>query len=144
MELGAKLKNTADQLLAKVQNAKSQLVQIGSGALGSADEFIRKNPVTSTATLAGGALLGGTIVQIARKARKKSGATKTKSKTFTKRKKAKKPKTTSKKKTNKSKSRKKIHHTKTGQPYIILASGKARFISKKSEKLRKKRKGGYY
>jgi len=40
-------------------------------------------------------------------------------------------------------SSKKIFTTKTGQPYIKLASGKARFISKKSAKLRKKRKGGF-
>lgn len=40
--------------------------------------------------------------------------------------------------------RKAIRHTKTGQPYIILASGKARFISKRSARTRKSRKGGYY
>jgi hypothetical protein len=34
--------------------------------------------------------------------------------------------------------------TKTGQPYVILASGKARFISKKSARLSRKRKGGRY
>jgi len=39
---------------------------------------------------------------------------------------------------------KQIHLTKKGQPYIILSSGKARFISKKSAKLRRKRKGGNY
>lgn len=43
-----------------------------------------------------------------------------------------------------SKSSKKIHYTKTGQPYIIVAGGKARFIKKTSAHNRKKRKGGYY
>jgi len=38
----------------------------------------------------------------------------------------------------------KIFKTKSGQPYIILASGKARFIKKSSAHNRKLRKGGYY
>lgn len=38
---------------------------------------------------------------------------------------------------------KKIYRTRTGQPYIKLASGKARFISKRSAKTMRKRKGGY-
>jgi len=39
---------------------------------------------------------------------------------------------------------KQIHYTTKGQPYIILSSGKARFIKKSSAKARKKQKGGYY
>jgi hypothetical protein len=34
--------------------------------------------------------------------------------------------------------------TKTGQPYVILKSGKARFISKASARASRKRKGGRY
>jgi hypothetical protein len=34
--------------------------------------------------------------------------------------------------------------TKNGQPYVIMASGKARFISKKSARSSRKRKGGRY
>jgi hypothetical protein len=41
-------------------------------------------------------------------------------------------------------SQRRIRYTKTHQPYIILASGKARFISKKSAKSSYKRKGGRY
>lgn len=41
-------------------------------------------------------------------------------------------------------SHRRIRHTKTGQPYIILASGKARFISKKSARTSRKRTGGRY
>lgn len=41
-------------------------------------------------------------------------------------------------------SRRKIRTTKSGQPYIILASGKARFISKRSARISKRRKGGKY
>jgi len=41
-------------------------------------------------------------------------------------------------------SRKRIRMTKNGQPYIILKSGKARFIKKSSARNSRKRKGGRY
>jgi hypothetical protein len=41
-------------------------------------------------------------------------------------------------------SHRRIHKTKNGQPYIILASGKARFIKKTSARQSRKRKGGRY
>lgn len=41
-------------------------------------------------------------------------------------------------------SHRRIRQTKTGQPYIILASGKAKFISRKSAKMSRKRSGGRY
>jgi len=41
-------------------------------------------------------------------------------------------------------SKRRIRMTKTGQPYVILASGKARFIKKTSARLSRKRKGGRY
>lgn len=41
-------------------------------------------------------------------------------------------------------SHKRIHYTKTGQPYIILRSGKARFIKRKSARTSRKRRGGRY
>lgn len=41
-------------------------------------------------------------------------------------------------------SRRRIRFTKNNQPYIILASGKAKFISKKSARSSRKRKGGRY
>lgn len=44
----------------------------------------------------------------------------------------------------KDRSHKRIRYTKNGQPYIILKSGKARFISIKSAKAGHKRKGGRY
>lgn len=44
----------------------------------------------------------------------------------------------------KDRSHKRIRYTKNGQPYIIMASGKARFISKRGAKLSHKRKGGRY
>lgn len=146
---------TADQLLAKIKNAKNQLVQVTSGALGSADEFVRKNPVTSTATIAGGALLGGTIVQIARKKSKKSNKTKTKSKAKSSKKKKSKRKSSAKKRKSKQRkpytagkgkdrSTRRIRFTKNNQPYVILKSGKARFIKKSSVARARKLKGGRY
>lgn len=91
--------------------------------------------------LAAGTALGVGVTLAAKKKSKK------RSKSSKKRK-------TSKKRRNKRKyypepkgrkhSRRKIRMTKTGQPYIILASGKAKFISKRSAKLSKKRKGGRY
>jgi hypothetical protein len=41
-------------------------------------------------------------------------------------------------------STRRIRMTKFGQPYVILKSGKARFISKRSARLSRKRKGGRY
>ena len=44
----------------------------------------------------------------------------------------------------KDRSTRRIRHTKHGQPYIILRSGKARFIKKSSAKRSRKMKGGRY
>ena len=41
-------------------------------------------------------------------------------------------------------SHRRIRYTKNNQPYIILSSGKARFISKKSVSSSRKRRGGRY
>ena len=41
-------------------------------------------------------------------------------------------------------SRRRIRMTKTGQPYIILANGRARFIKKSSARSSRRRKGGRY
>lgn len=41
-------------------------------------------------------------------------------------------------------SRRRIRYTKNGQPYVIMASGKARFISLKSARISHKRRGGKY
>lgn len=41
-------------------------------------------------------------------------------------------------------SSRRIRQTKNGQPYVILANGRARFISKKSARMSRRRKGGRY
>lgn len=83
-------------------------------------------------------VIGGAI----KKARAKRKTKTSKKRTTTTRKKratTRKPRKSSRKSASK-----KIYKTKNGQPYIKLASGKARFISKKSATARRKRKGGYY
>jgi hypothetical protein len=50
----------------------------------------------------------------------------------------------SSKSNKRSHSTKRIFHTKTGQPYIKNSKGQARFISKKSARSSRKRKGGRY
>lgn len=113
------------------------LVGIGKGLL--------SNPV---ATAVGGALAGGAVVGTAvainrkrkKKSRKKSyksRSTRRKSKRRTRRT----PRTAGK---GKDRSTKRIRHTKNGQPYVIMASGKARFISKRSARTSRRRKGGRY
>lgn len=127
--------------------------------VGTASEFVRKNPITSGVSVAGGVLAGATIVQIVRKRRKAAVKKKT-----AKRKPSRKP--TQRRKTksrtmgrgkgslhrtrvggkatrHKHRGTKKIHITKKGQPYIILASGKARFIKKSSASRMRKLKGGF-
>jgi len=44
----------------------------------------------------------------------------------------------------KDRSTKRIRYTKKGQPYRIMANGRARFIKKKGARLSHKRKGGRY
>lgn len=41
-------------------------------------------------------------------------------------------------------SHRRIRYTKNGQPYVIMASGKARFIKKKGARTSHRRKGGRY
>lgn len=47
-------------------------------------------------------------------------------------------------KRNKRVSHKRIHYTKTGQPYVILSTGKARFIKKSGARRSRHMKGGRY
>ena len=142
----------ASDILQKVtlgaRELQSSLVQ----GVGTASEFVRKNPVTSAVGVGGGVLAGGAVIQIVRKARKKSAKAKAKprkarrAKPKTRRKVSKKrkqrqPHTVGKRKDT---STRRIRFTKNNQPYVILASGKARFIKKSSVARMRKRKGGKY
>lgn len=137
-------------------------------AIGEVSEFITEHPIGVAAGAAGVVALGTGLVVAARIRRKKKAKRKVKKKVKrisrrrklrfgsaayrkkycrNKRKhkkrysKQKKPYTAGKRKDT---SRRRIRYTKNNQPYVILASGKARFISKKSARHSRRRKGGRY
>lgn len=110
-------------------------------------EVILGSPLRSAA-IAGAVVLGGGALLVAGVKRVTSKKTRKKRRTAT----TTRRKTTRKRKSvvprkgkrwyGKTKTRT-IKHTKNGQPYVILASGKARFIKKSRASSMKKRKGGY-
>jgi len=124
-----------------------------SGGLSSVLDFasdqverLSGNPV---ATALGGAVLGASVAGAVAaasnsrsKRRKKASSKKRKSvRKKSKRKSYKYARTAGKRK---DKSTRRIRMTKNGQPYVILKSGKARFIKKTSARSSRKRKGGRY
>jgi len=129
----------------------------------SVDWFKQFWGTTTTTTgkvvaLGTGALaLGGTGLAIAgairakrKKTRKATKKKTTKRKTSTKKRKSKRTYKTRGRRTpntagkGKDRSTKRIRYTKKGQPYVIMKSGKSRFIKKSSAKQSHKRKGGRY
>jgi len=121
----------------KLENAKN-----------TATDFLQNNLALAGAAVGGAAL--GTVVTIAATAKKspkrsskKRSRSRSKRKTSGSRKKRKyKYAYTARK--GKDRSTRRIRQTKHGQPYIILKSGKARFIKKSSARLSRRRKGGRY
>jgi len=91
-------------------------------------------------TAAGVALGAGAASLIIGRRKKSKKSKRSRSKTRRSRK-QRKPYTAGKRK---DRSRRRIRYTKNNQPYVILASGKARFISKRSAGISRKRKGGRY
>jgi Flp pilus assembly protein TadB len=111
--------------------------------LNSLTAGLNQNAITAGLIgLGTGALLGGTAVGLAsrRSSKRKSKSRKRK----TTRRKARKTRYARTAGKRRDTSRKRIRMTKNGQPYVILASGKARFISKRSAKTSRRRKGGRY
>jgi len=125
------------------------LVSIQSG-LNSASGKVQNLLGNPVATGVGGALVGGAIVGTvvaATRSRKKSARKSSKKKrrapaTRKRRKRASSYARTAGKR--KDTSTRRIRMTKNGQPYVILKSGKARFIKKSSARASRKRKGGRY
>lgn len=118
----------------------------------NANDFIQQN---KTALAVGGAGAAGIVVggvigaQLAKssyKSKKKKSKRKATRKRSYKSRKVKKRSYRYARTAGKSKDRssKRIRMTKNGQPYIILKSGKARFIKKSSARSSRKRKGGRY
>jgi len=127
-------------------------------------QFIEDNPYESAAigaVAAGGVALGGVVIgsAISKKTKKKTRKSSSKKKST---KRTKKKKLTARQRyvrkikkrpgrqspytagARKDRSRKRIRYTKNGQPYVLMASGKARFIKKTSAKRSRKQKGGRY
>lgn len=116
-------------------------------------QFIRENPISSGAVVGGSVLAGGLAVSQIIKTRRKK---RTKKKTTRKKRRTKKTKRKTKKKKRRGRSTprtagkgrdrstRRIRYTKNRQPYVILKSGKARFIKKSSARRSHKRKGGRY
>lgn len=110
--------------------------------------FIKSNLGTIGAGV-GGVAIGGVVGYIAgkrsnskKRRKKRSSMRRSVRKRNTRRRyKQKKPYTAGKRKDT---SHRRIRYTKNNQPYVIMASGKARFISKKSVRSARKRKGGRY
>jgi len=119
-----------NRVLGYVSANRAKAIVLGSGAL----------------ALGGGAVALGRSYLSNRKAKRK------KTKKSRKRKTAKRTSKRTKKKKyyphtagkGKDRSSKRIRFTKKGQPYIIQANGRARFIKKSSAKNSRKRKGGKY
>jgi len=118
-------------------------------AIDTRKDGISVNPLGAVAGAAGvGAVLGGAVgagvVAIAKRKKKKSNYKRSRKKNTSsrnRRRKQRKPHTAGKRR---DRSMKRIRYTKNNQPYIILSSGKARFIKKSSARRSKKQKGGRY
>ena len=150
------MSQAADLIQKVTKNAAGEISEL----MGSAGEFVRKHPVTSAVTLGGGVLAATQVIRIVKKTKKKK-ATKAKKKTGrktstrkkysghtkrgwkldrAKRSKEKHELAYQRRKKLKSKSKGskkrvgKIYYTKKGQPYKILANGRARFVKAKGRK----------
>lgn len=112
-------------------------------------EFAKQNPLLTGATLTGSAIaLGGAGVVVTKsRSSKKRKAKKNKRRGITrKRRKSRSrgrrtPRTAGR---GRDRSTRRIRYTKNRQPYVILSSGKARFIKKSSARKSHKLKGGRY
>jgi len=132
---------------------KNNVISRTKSITGLVTDFVRTNPIISggAVALGGSAIVTGLVVA-ARKRKKKS---KTASKTRKSRKKTTKKKGTIRRKTKgrrtprtagkgKDTSTKRIRYTSKGQPYVLMKSGKAKFIKKTSAKRSHRQKGGRY
>lgn len=124
--------------------SQTEMRNVTSGGLVSKlRDKISKNPLTSVAVAAtGGALVGAAATYIATRKKKK----KKKSSGKKKKKKSKSPKRSTRRSTRRKTARrrkgygseasykrkggKSVKYTKTGQPYIILSNGRARFVKR--------------
>lgn len=124
------------------------------GVIGSSIDFIKEHPIGSAIIGGGTAVaIGATAVAVSRARSSKSKTTRKKTTKKTTKRKSKRKKTNKSKRVRrtprtagkgKDRSTRRIRYTKKGQPYVIMKSGKARFIKKSSAKRSHKLKGGRY
>lgn len=135
-------------------SGKSGLVSIQanvSSALDVAKNLVTAHPISTgvaAATTVGaiGVVVGRKMSKSRRKTRKKSRKSKRlhsrkRHHSHSHRRRRRTPRTAGKRRDT---SHRRIRYTKRGQPYIIQGNGKARFISNRSAKVSRKRKGGKY
>lgn len=127
-------------------------IEQGKDALSQVAGIVQDNPIVS-AVVAGGAGVAagaGVVAGVSaiRKRRKKKYVKKRKSRKRTRRtrrgrsqRRRRSPYTAGK---GKDRSTKRIRYTKNGQPYVLLRSGKSRFIKKSSASRSHRQKGGRY
>lgn len=144
-----------EDLIPKFKSKGTTIISNAERIFQSSTDFIRGNPIISTAALGAGTTGIVAVATTIRKRRKKKKKTSTRKKRTTRKRKTKKRKS-SKKKTRrgrrtprtagkgKDRSTRRIRYTKKGQPYVITRSGKAKFIKKSSAKRSHRRKGGRY
>lgn len=137
------------QTIQTARNLVNDGLPVGNQILSDINQFVRGNPILSTAVVGvGTAGITAGVVKIARKR---------KSKRVTRRRKTTKRKTVKRTKSGrrirrtprtagrgKDRSTKRIRYTKKGQPYVITRSGKAKFIKKTSARRSHRIKGGRY
>lgn len=108
----------------------------------------QEKPVSTAVGAAGAGIVLGVgaaalvgAVKRRKSKRRKARSSRKRSRSSKRRKKYKYARTAGKRKDT---SRRRIRMTKTGQPYVILANGRARFIKKSSARRSRKLKGGRY
>lgn len=131
----------------------STAIDEGKDALANVAGIIQSNPLTSAvvATSVGVVAAGGVLGAVAAvKKRRKKKSVKRRKNINRRTRRARRRKSSRRRYTphtagkRKDTSHKRIRYTKNGQPYIILRSGKARFIKQTSAKRSHRQKGGRY
>jgi len=133
-------------LIPKLRQTRDVILFGGQRVLSGVTDFIRGNPLVSTASIGLASAVVGTVIGRRSTRRKKKAVTRKRT-TRAKRRKTSGAKKTKKKRRgilrNTPRAKKGIRFTKKGQPFIILRSGKAKFIKKSSARSAKRRKGGF-
>jgi len=127
-------------LLPILRRTRDVIVISPQRILSGATDFIRGNPLVSTVSVG---LASGFVGAVVAKRRARRKAKSTRKRTTRRKTATRKGRKGTKFRFRTPPSKSKIRFTKKGQPFIILRSGKARFIKKTRARLAKRRKGGF-